>query len=460
MKLQQNLFAESGDFVAGLHNRSKQKKIYTAQAYDDPDHGNWHQRGCDYKTAIQTANNWQTYQAKDCYVSANGFGWEKGGRRSVSSVTSLNCFYVDFDRYKTEEYGELSPDDFLTVILDENPWLPTPSVYIDSGNGCWAIWSFKRPPSLPSDYDWLVQWQTQQDFLIRKLARYGADPACADAARVIRCAGTINSKTERIARAWETGEKYDFKTLKQAFNQEHLKDAPAKDHDQLTPNQKPSRKRFRPTLKHKGVSHIFNEYTLSAARMWDFRNLADMRGGLLTECRKRVIWYYACAAAHYCKTEDTLRAEVESFISDCIANPGRYMSGKKAVNYESTVDRMNAEMRLINLGQSRKKARQELGKNKARYWLTNAKLIEELRITPEEQRSLKTIIGKDEKNRRATIAKREKRRANGVMARADYLSRSEQRKLEAKELYQKLKSVRSVASVMGMSVGMVHRYLS
>lgn len=454
-QLQQSLFTNGADFVAGLHDRSQRNRIYTAQIYDDPDHGSWHQQGKSYSDAIKTAATWEELSLADCYVTANGFQWGKGTGRTVSATRSLNCFYVDFDRYNFDAYKNLSAADFLSLVLSENDWLPVPTMFVDSGNGCWMFWNFKRPLYVPSTYTWLEQWQTQQDFLIRKLSKYGADPACSDAARLVRCAGTVNSKTERKATAWKTSEQYEFGALKKVFNAVYKAEMGEKAKP-LVPEQDKRKTKNNPTPHSRKVTCLFNYYTLAWNRMQDIRKLADLRGGKFTEHRRIATWVFAVSAAHYCRSEQTLRAEVQGFINNRIAEPGKYL---ETINYESTVERFHNELDLMQQGMTRTQAKKQLGYGKRQYELSNPYLIEQLEITPQEQRKLATIIDKTEVQRRNTEYQRNKRRKQGAMPRSDYENRAKQRQAEAVRLYAKLGSVRAVSRQMGLSVGVVHRYL-
>lgn len=457
-QLQQSLFANAPDFVAGLHDRSQRKRIYTAQIYEDPDHGSWHQHGRNYLDAIRTAESWEELNLADCYVSANGFTWEKGTGRTVSAVGSLNCFYVDFDRYKLDDYKDLSSEQFLSLVLAENDWLPVPTMFVDSGNGCWMFWSFKRPLYLPSRFSWMEQWQTQQDFLVSKLRKYGADPACSDSARVVRCAGTVNSKTQRKAKAWRTSELYEFGDLKKAFNEAYKADnksLSAKKSRALVPTHDRVKTKNRPASNPSKVSYLLTDHSRAWNRMQDIKNLAHQRGGKFSEHRRMAAWIYAVAAAHYCRSEETLRGEVQSFVGNYTEDPDSYLG----FNYESTVQRFNNELALMLKGMTMKKAREQLGYYQSQYRLTNAYIIKTLAITPQEQRKLATIIDRVEKQRRNTEAKRKKRREQGKMLRSDYLDRAKHRQAEAVALYTKLGSVRAVSKQMGLSVGVVHRYI-
>jgi len=446
LQLQQNLFTDAGDYVAGMHKDSKHCRVYLAQKQED----SWWQRGYSFEQAVVYAGQWQEIDATDCYISANGFVWDKGAGRTLSAVDCINGFYVDFDRYKIDLYKNLSPVEFLGIILDENPWLPIPTVFLDSGNGCWAFWQFSRSLNLRAkNVDWLQQWQTQQDFLIRKLSQYGADPACSDAARVVRCANTVNSKTQRRAMAWETGERYLFGEIKKVFNAEYRKENPR----QLVPDSTP---RGKAKPKKQQISTLFTWHNLAYHRMQDLKKLAGLRGGKYTEHRRMASWVYHVEAAHFCRTEDSLRDEGTGFIQNHIHDPEKYL---KSINCESTIKRFNDENALVASGMTRQEARDTLGREKSKYNLTTGYIVEALAITEEEQRKLATLIDKDEKQRRNTIAKRKKRREQGAMSRSDYENRAEQRKQEAKRLYKQLDSVRAVAKEMNLSVGVIHRYI-
>jgi len=456
VQLQQNLFADAGDVVAAMHPDSLRFRIYIAQIQDQ-----FRQWSYSYDNAVIYANGLQEVGAKDCYVSANGYGWNTPGR-TVSSVGSINSFYVDVDYYTTT-YKNLQPPELVELILRENPWLPVPTFFIDSGKGLWLFWIFKQSLTTKSknpNVDWLAQWQTQQDFLIGKLRKYGADPACSDAARVVRLANTINSKTNRKAMAWETGQRYLFVELKKVFNAECLKEKPTRLSAKST--QFPAAPKTTSRANRSTVCRLFNWHnwhSLAHARMGDLKTLADLRGGKHTDHRRRVIFTYAVEAAHFCRTEERLRAEVEQFIQDFIHEPEKYLK----VPYTAVIKRFNAVNELIASGIDRREAQETLdAKNKGRYKHKRVTIVEKLDITPEEGRELKALFSNEEKQCRQTRAKNAKRRQQGVIPRSDYEGKTgdkAQLKLEAKKLYTKLQSMRKVAEEMKLPLTTVRRYI-
>lgn len=462
MKLQGELFNTAGDFISDVYKNTASPRVYLARNVLQPETGEreWFQQGFNLAEAIDTANSYQKAGSDDCYTTVNGFDWSKGTGRTVSSVTQLTCLWVDFDYYNTE-HGDLNVADFAQMICDENPWLPEPTTVMDSGKGCWMFWQFRRPMKMPSPYDWLAQWQTCQDFIVSQLEPYGADPKCCDAARVVRLTETINSKTGRTAQAWKTKSRYEFKDLKQAINDQYKVQSKAQREafDLVPAEAKKSKKRLTSGGR---VSPLFNFFSLAHARLKDLKTLAKLRGGRYEENRRRAIWCYAVEAANFCRDEPTLRAEVEAFITEFIADSDKYL---KTVNYESTVTRFKNHMQIRLAGQSSlEKIREALGDKNDKYRLTHEYMVKHLGITEAEQRKLKVIIGANEKRRRNTDSRRIKRRQEGAQARADYdkerQAQVSEKASEALRLRLEGLSIRAIAKEMNTGVTNVHRWLS
>ena len=175
-----------------------------------------------------------------------------------------------------------------------------------------------------------------------------------------------------------------------------------------------------------------------------------------------VIWFYAVEAANYCRDEKTLRAEVESFIRDYIDDSEHY---QKTVNYESTVRRFNAfnDMRMSGVFDHRK-IDEVLGFHGTKYKLRRDYMVEVLQVTEAEGRKLKAILPRTVKRERNTVAKRLKRRQEGVQVRADY---NNQRQVQvAENVSEALRlrldglSIRAIAKEMETSTTNVHRWLA
>lgn len=103
-------------------------------------------------------------------------------RVKAEGIAAANCLFGDFD---AKALGGMS-----AAITQVNMITPAPTVVICTGGGYHAYWLFNRPFTIGTDNDrkWIA------DLLKRWVGWIGADPACADLARVLRVPGTQNRK--------------------------------------------------------------------------------------------------------------------------------------------------------------------------------------------------------------------------------------------------------------------------
>lgn len=115
--------------------------------------------------------------APDRYVTVNEFhGW-----RLVRLLKSLRSLFVDIDR-------KVKLDELLDALSMHQ--LPHPSFVMFTGRGVHAYWLHE-----PAGAGELPTWQQCQKTLIDALRPLGVDPVAKDCARVLRLAGSVNSKT-------------------------------------------------------------------------------------------------------------------------------------------------------------------------------------------------------------------------------------------------------------------------
>jgi hypothetical protein len=99
-----------------------------------------------------------------------------------------------------------------------------------------------------------------------------------------------------------------------------------------------------------------------------------------------------------------------------------------------------------------------------RYRQSNQKIKSMLKITPEEEVLLKTIISKDTKRQRDRKRKERERREAGVRPRDEYLAETrelkQQRRQDAKKLRGKGMSLRKIGKELGVSPTEVRRLLN
>ena len=103
--------------------------------------------------------------------------------RYTKDLLRIQCCYVDLDYYKTD-YRNLSPEQVAGLI---DLWcgdfsIPRPTIVVSSGNGVQVKWVFTYP--LPAQV--LPRWRAAQSMLLGYFRDLGADPAAADASRILR----------------------------------------------------------------------------------------------------------------------------------------------------------------------------------------------------------------------------------------------------------------------------------
>ena len=322
---------------------------------------------------------------------------------------------------------------------------------IFSGQGVVLIWMIEPVP-----YMALPLWQAVQNYLIQELQPLGGDPKAADAARVFRIAGSTSSKNGHEVRCQY---RHDYRYTLRDIQYDYL--------PELTPKKEP-KKAGRP----KKVLHLFNVYSLHGARLRDLAKLVDLRKGEMDGYREITLFlyrYWTC-----CFTGDATEALQQTLdFNEGFTHPLPQKEARKAT--ESAQKAWAAKSNR----EANEKAR-AMGYPGAGYRISNAKLIDWLGITEEEQKHLKTIIGGKEKNRRkrekyqedkeAILRKKEEeRRAKGIRPMAQYNQERSAQKDRMKEILQAAilqnpkASLRKLAQITGLSktrVGELKKELS
>lgn len=347
---------------------------------------------------VELADHLTSLMGEDVFLSQNTF-YRKA--RRIETVRQLRSLYVDLDFY----LFNYTPEQILFWLEEDhfNRTIPEPNMIIFSGQGIVLIWTIE-----PAPYMALPLWQAIQNYLINQLRPLGGDPKAADAARIFRLAGTISSKNGSQVHVQY---RHDYQYTLREIQDGYLPD--------LKPQQekKPGRK--------KKIVHLFNLYTLHGARLRDLDKLVTMRGGDMGGYREITLFlyrYWSCCFEGDPETALLHTLEINRAFTQPLPETEAVRatrSAEKAYNAKSDKD---ANERAIAMGYKG-----------AGYRVSNAKIIEWLGITEEEQQHLQTIIGPKEKRRRATIAKRESRRAAGSVPREEYI------KAEAKKTSTKMK---------------------
>lgn len=120
----------------------------------------------------------------DAFVAVHAF---EGTRRSQEHVVRLRAYFVDLDLGKEGANRAGAMRFRYARILVRLKQLP-PDLIVWSGNGMHVYWMIE--PDDPASSD-LQLWSERESRLV---AKFGGDPAVKDAARVLRLAGSLNSK--------------------------------------------------------------------------------------------------------------------------------------------------------------------------------------------------------------------------------------------------------------------------
>lgn len=376
----------------------------------------------------ELANHLTNVMGEDVFFSQNTF-YRKA--RRIETVRQLRSLYVDLDFY----IFNFTPDQILFWLESDyfNQSIPEPNMIIFSGQGVVLIWTIE-----PAPYMALPLWQAIQNYLIDQLKPLGGDPKAADAARIFRLAGTISSKNgKEVSVQYRHSYQYTLREIQDGY----------------LPDLKPKQE-TRPGRKKK-IIHLFNVYTLHGARLQDLDKLVTIRHGDMGGYRETTLFlyrYWSCCFEGDPETALSHTLEFNRLFTQPLPESEAVRATRSAEKAYNAKSDKTANERAIAMGYPG-----------AGYRISNAKIIEWLGITEEEQQHLKTIIGPKEKRRRNTIAKREARRAAGVIPREEYI-KAEKAKTESKlELIRKAleenptMSIRKLAEKTGLSKSAVQR---
>ena len=376
-----------------------------------------------YYRPNELADHLTQVMGEDVFFSQNTF-YRKA--RRIETIRQLRSLYVDLDFY----IFNYNPEWILGKLEHEfyQQTIPEPNLIIFSGQGIVLIWMIEPVP-----YKALPLWQAVQNHLIKELKPLGGDPKAADAARVFRIAGSTSSKNGNEV---SVNYRHDYRYTLRDIQYDYL--------PELTPKpDKPKRGRK------KKVIHLFNVYSLHAARLKDLAKLVELRQGEMEGYREIVLFlyrYWSC-----CFTGDAQEALVQTL--DFNQTFTRPLSKKEATKATKSAQKA---WTAKNDAEANERAK-AMGYPGAGYRISNAKLISWLGITEDEQRHMSTIIGPKEKRARDLRSKEQQRREAGMRPMAEYNKERAELKMTKKEILQKAMeenptaSIRKLAEITGIS---------
>ena len=338
--------------------------------------------------------------------------------RRIVNLTRMGLCFLDLDTYKSPAKGW--PRQQVLAKIHEicrTAGIPSPSLIIFSGRGYQVKWLLNS--YLPREA--LVRWNVVQERLLDLFQPLGADPAARDAARILRMVGTTNLKSGKKVevvyvqgRSIDTAETVDFELLaKVLLPLDRQRKAPKADTQvplQLVPNEG---KQAGHTSQLKGI----HTGQLAWARLDDLRTLAALRGGIGEGMRNTYLLVVACQMA-LCGLiyAQNFRREVRALQAEISKDPKWLRDRALLGSLQARVEAHNRREKIEYNGRVLTPI----------YTYKTATIISLLSITETEQRQLKTLINSDLATERNTVRERSKRRAAGVVERAEHLAQRKQ----------------------------------
>ena len=335
---------ESIEYIDTIHGESK-GWITKAEISKQREFSQWHYHVEDLLK--------QDFDKEDVYIAMSTF--YKPMRR-IETIKEIGNLFLDLDTYNTE----FSKTQIL-MNLEENYFnrsIPIPNLIIDSGRGLTLVWSIEKVP-----YKALPLWKAVQEYLYSQLKEFGADRKALDATRVLRVAGSINSKSGTRVTILE---KYEYKYTLREIQREFLPDL----------DENKSKKKGRP----KKVVYVHRERSLYQGRILDLVKLCELRNYDVKGQREIILFLYRYYLCYFYEDEQKALEDVLELNKEFI----QPLSEKEVIRATGSAEKV-----------FKSKDKQ--------YKYKNETLIEILEISEYEQTHMNIIIGKEEYKRRENI---------------------------------------------------------
>ena len=322
---------------------------------------------------------------QDVYLSQARFH----GRRRVVNVASINACWVDVDYHKLDRVWSSAAALYALQGACDAAMVPAPSYVLATGRGLAAVWLVEVLPARA-----LPRWQAVQVGLIEALKPIGADACARDAARVLRVAGTLNTRPvpPRLVRCI-----YPERGPPALYGFDQLC-------EWVLPWSRPERRerarveRREPSLRAKRtVVRVLPGVDLSVGRLWadrlaDLQELRRLRWWGSLPAGNRDIWMFlgACAVA-WSVPARAVRREVLELGAQALG--GSWTKRQLENDMGSALRRAEASGR----GETIVWRGEEVD---PRYRFRSETIVDWLGITLAEQREMRTLIGAQERLRR------------------------------------------------------------
>ncbi len=413
--------------------------------------GDWNQKSYKVSQLDEVMKNLD--KDVDTYISQYVF--RKPNRRSENLHTISHAF-VDLDTYNVEALAGMPAEEIVDKILAfcKEKQVPIPSLIISSGRGLYLkyIWSTFVSGGA-SERAVAVNKQ-----LVKTFREFGTDPKCVDMSRIFRVVGSVNTKSgTRCGVAW--AEPGDDGQLVKTYDFDKFA-------DQILPYTRAEVKAFR-DLKNNLVSlGQFKRQKRAGSQnggwcqfhwkvLEDIVHLKMMRygSGTVQKPMRDIFGFLgAVQLAHVIDNGADLFDEIRCWISQSGLLRESYTS-KELISACSTLNNRLKEQRAGKWQTFNGK------KFPPVYTYSIKSMLELLEVKQHEMKQLSVLIDGEEKQRRDTKRRRQKRRGAGMMPREEYLKRAADRKQKARKLQARGKSISAISRALGVARTTVYGYL-
>lgn len=335
-------------------------------------------------------------QEKDVYLSLNAFSYYSRKAKHLRQIRNIG---IDIDFYKQGISLEQALKEIHKLIT--KGIIPKPNLVIFSGRGLQLIYSISGGASPKMAF--LTQYITIQ--FVSLLRHIGADPGATGVTRVFRLPFSINSKNNQQAQVeiWHTLEY-------------HL--------EELYSYCIPLESRRKPSRKKKGIlvslppqKGLLTLYSLNSTRKDDLETLISFRKGDI-EKRNILTYMYAYTVALLLKNKKATIAFSQQVNT-------RFEEPQKKAEVDRTASRAYHDaIAFFKEFESRNYHMWYQQNDDIKRPMKNETMIQQLDISPEEMKSMMTLIDGEEKQIRDTQRKREKR---GSVTRKEYVKQEKEK---------------------------------
>lgn len=335
--------------------------------------------------------------------------------RRVVNLARIGLLFTDLDCYKEQWAQGKNPDQLAAGLLYfcQQEGIPAPSIIVFSGRGLQVKWLLDG--TLPRQA--LTRWNACQRELVDKLRPLGADPAARDASRVLRLVDTVNTKSGELCRVVHVTQNDEGQPIRYGF--ELLCEAilPIARWDiaktKKATNDRIERLHLIEGTKARSNLKGFSGRTLAWHRLDDLRKLAEIRGGVGEGQRmQHLFWQLNFLLLSGASNSELMWHEAAELARQIDPQWG-YRSPELSTLYRKAVAHEKGERVSFN------------GKEYSPlYTPKNDSLINLFQISPDEERQMRTLISEGVAKERDAKRKETKRRAAGVVPRAEYEANS------------------------------------